>query len=68
MEELADKLVLVQIFLFPHRFLFFLLSFSVSLLHVSATAISRSCYRVFNWSVKERCFQIFEACQHGFAN
>ena len=43
MEELADKLGIVQIFLFPYRFLFFLLSFSVSLLHVSATAISRSC-------------------------
>ena len=42
MEELADKLGLVQTFLFLDRFLFLLFSSSVSLFYVSATALSKS--------------------------
>ena len=46
MEELADKLDFVQTFLFLHRFLFHLFSSSVSLFYVSATALSRPCYKL----------------------
>jgi len=46
MEELADKLSFVQTFLFLHRFVFLLLSSSVSLFYVSATALSRPCCKL----------------------
>jgi len=46
MKELADKLGFVQTFLFLHRFLFLLFSSSVSLLYVSATALSRPCCKL----------------------
>ena len=76
MKELADKLGFVQAFLFLHRFLFLLLSSSVSLFYVSATALSQPallqitvcCDLTRVWRVKVGVCQLFEVCRHQFAN
>ena len=45
-EEQADKLGFVKTFLFLHRFLYLLFFSSVSLFYVSATALSRPCFKL----------------------
>ena len=73
MEELADKLGLVQTFLFLPLFFS---SSSVSLFYVSTTALNKSamlqitpcCDLTRVWRVKERVCQIFKVLELEFAN
>jgi len=73
-EELADKLGFVQSFLFHQRFLFLLFFFCFTVLrdcHCTKSDILQitvRCDLTRVWHVKVQVCQLFEVCQHEFAN
>ena len=71
MEELADKLGLVQTFYFSRLCVFLLFSSVLRECHCTKSAMLQItvCFDLMQiWRLKERVCQLFEGCQHEFDN